>query len=120
MEASEGARLEGAGADETCRVGWTRPLPPFVVLVFSFLSDISLEDHITSKFGNHFVRPSQPNKSLAMIPTLLLGLGMYLSWGPLGSWTQDPGTRFSELNRPSVPEGWRIGAEDTSRDPIRR
>lgn len=55
-----------------------------------------------------------------MIPTLLLGFGVYLSWGLLGSWAQDPSTKFSHLNRPGMPEGWRIGAEDTSRDPIRR
>lgn len=55
-----------------------------------------------------------------MIPTLLLGFGVYLSWGLLGSWAQDPGTKFSHLNRPGMPEGWRLGAEDTSRDPIRR
>lgn len=52
LVASEGARLEKAGADETYRVGWTKPLPPFVVLVFSFLSEISFEDHSTSKFGS--------------------------------------------------------------------
>lgn len=37
---SEGTRLEEAGADETYRVGRTRPLPPFVVPLFSFLSDL--------------------------------------------------------------------------------
>nr|XP_034355129.1 multimerin-2 [Arvicanthis niloticus] len=55
-----------------------------------------------------------------MIPTLLLGLAGYLSWGLLGSWAQDPSTRFSDPNKPRVPEGWRIGAEETNRDPIRR
>lgn len=49
---SEGARLEEAGADETYRVGRTRPLPPFVIPMFSLLSEILLEDHITSKFGS--------------------------------------------------------------------
>ncbi|NP_001358943.1 multimerin-2 precursor [Rattus norvegicus] len=56
-----------------------------------------------------------------MILTLLLGLAGYLSWGLLGSWAQDPGSRFSNPNRLSVPEGWRIGADDdTSRDPSQR
>ncbi|XP_021491670.2 multimerin-2 [Meriones unguiculatus] len=55
-----------------------------------------------------------------MILTLLLGLGGYLSWGLLGAWAQDPGTRFSDPNRARVTTGWKIETEDTGRDPVRR
>ncbi|CAO2637910.1 Mmrn2 [Lemmus lemmus] len=55
-----------------------------------------------------------------MILTLMLGLGGYLSWGLLGAWAQDPGTRFSDPKRLRVPEGWKTETADTSRDPIGR
>ncbi|XP_036055081.1 multimerin-2 [Onychomys torridus] len=55
-----------------------------------------------------------------MILTLLLGLGGYLSWGLLGAWAQDPGTRFSDPQSPRVPAGWKMEAADTSRDSIGR
>ncbi|XP_005348668.1 multimerin-2 [Microtus ochrogaster] len=55
-----------------------------------------------------------------MILTLMLGLGGYLSWGLLGAWAQDPGTRFSDPKRLRVPAGWKTETADTSRDPIGR
>ncbi|KAL1780798.1 multimerin-2 [Sigmodon hispidus] len=113
---SEGASLEEAGADETYRVGWTRPLPPFVVLVFSFLSEKIRESrHLKTE-----LQWGQLNLPLTMILTLVLGLGGYLSWGLLGAWAQDPGTRFPDPKQPRVPAGWKIEDADTSRYPVRR
>ncbi|XP_052589930.1 multimerin-2 isoform X5 [Peromyscus californicus insignis] len=63
---------------------------------------------------------SQLSLSLAMILTLLLGLGGYLSWGLPGAGAQDPGTRFSDPQRPRVPAAWEMEVADASRDSIGR
>ncbi|XP_059130122.1 multimerin-2 [Peromyscus eremicus] len=55
-----------------------------------------------------------------MILTLLLGLGGYLSWGLPGAGAQDPGTSFSDPQRPRVPAAWEMEAAETSRDSIGR
>lgn len=118
---SEGTRLGEAGADEPYRVGRTRPLPPFVVPMFSFLSDLKTTSAanlgVTGKAEPQW---SQLRLPVAMILTLMLGLGGYLSLGLLGAWAQDPGTRFSDPKRLRVPAGWKTETADTSRDPIGR
>lgn len=63
---------------------------------------------------------SQLSLPLAMILTLLLGLGGCLSWGLPGAGARDPGTRFSDPQRPRVPAVWEMEAADTSRDSIGR
>ncbi|KAF5921947.1 multimerin-2 [Diceros bicornis minor] len=55
-----------------------------------------------------------------MILTLLLCLGGSLGWGLPRAYAQAPGTSFSDSHSPRPPGVWRVEAEDTSRDPIRR
>lgn len=106
--------------------GWAGPGHFLPLFPSCFLFFLTLRLKTTSPANLEVVTcKAEPQRSqlslpLAMIATLLLGLAGYLSWGLLGSCAQDPGTRFSGPNMLRVPEGWRIGAEETSRDPIRR
>lgn len=106
--------------------GWAGPghFLPLLSLCFLFFLTFCLKTTSPANLGvtcKAEPQHSQLSLPLTMILTLLLGLAGYLSWGLLGSWAQDPGPRFSNPNRLSVPEDWRIGADDDiSRGPIQR